>query len=567
MRSLPWLAFASLLAACSSNGSTSDAASTTTSATGAGGSIGAGGSNAGGSGTGGASAAGGANGHAGGASGHAGGSNAGGAHQGGSGGAPGTGGAGGAPIACAPQSTKCAGPTLLETCNADGKGYTTTACPALATCIAGACTCSPGEVGCDGNTVVKCGQDGQPHPDKACPAGTTCSGGYCNDARCPDELNQAGSTGLPTAGWPRYRHDNRNSGTTDAAVADDPQLKWKVFVGGTTLNASGGLASGAVVNQNDVVFIGAGEHDGKGGLFYAFDGQGKPVYTFDGPRGYGWTTPAVRKDGTAYYSTQDGSAYAVKPDGTQLWKFSFGMQNDCNPIVTKDGYVIYGSDTGQLFALQANGTLLWQTDKNLGPGEVDNALAESCDGLILSGGVHGWFGLDAATGNTVWKVPAMALMSAPTVTADGTMFGVDASGVGWAIDKNGKVLWQKTLVAQGGATGTDLLYLAGRLFGVLADGALHAFDAATGDPIWAKPVGNAQEIYRHGAPVADAHHHLFFSSNDGNLYAFDEDGNALWKKPTSGVAAAGGNGYGSLAIGQDGTLYVPGNDGTLYAFQ
>lgn len=31
--------------------------------------------------------------------------------------------------------------------------------------------------------------------------------------------------------------------------------------------------------------------------------------------------------------------------------------------------------------------------------------------------------------------------------------------------------------------------------------------------------------------------------------------------------ATSGQGYGTLAIGQDGTIYVPGNDGWLYAFQ
>jgi len=74
-------------------------------------------------------------------------------------------------------------------------------------------------------------------------------------------------------------------------------------------------------------------------------------------------------------------------------------------------------------------------------------------------------------------------------------------------------------------------------------------------------------MYRHGGPVVDGRMRLYFSSNDGSVYAFDATGNALYKLTASGIATPGGNSYGTMAIGKDGTLYVPGNDGYLYAFQ
>ncbi len=44
------------------------------------------------------------------------------------------------------------------------------------------------------------------------------------------------------------------------------------------------------------------------------------------------------------------------------------------------------------------------------------------------------------------------------------------------------------------------------------------------------------------------------------------NGQQLWKVPTSGKSFKA-TWVGTMAIGNDGTLYVPGNDGYLYALQ
>ena len=101
---------------------------------------------------------------------------------------------------------------------------------------------------------------------------------------------------LPTDGWPRFRHDNRNSGSTPVVLADNPKLKWKLFIGGATLNGQlGGLGSGPVVNQAGLVFIGGGDRS-NGGSLMSIDpngmGQGMPkvLYTFPAMRGFGSST-------------------------------------------------------------------------------------------------------------------------------------------------------------------------------------------------------------------------------------------------------------------------------------
>lgn len=437
---------------------------------------------------------------------------------------------------------------------------------ACATC--GACT--PGTRTCSGSTVQRCGSDGAYHDEVACLAGTVCSNGLCDDVRCADEMMMGGEFSLPLAGWPRFRHDNRNSGWNSVLVADQPKLAWAAGPYGTrALNAgSAGMASGPVVNQNNVVFVGAGDGDGQDGAFYALDAQGKQLWSFPGKRGYGYTTPAVRTDGTSYFSSQDGNAYAVDKSGVLAWKFPFGMQDDCSPIVTKSGNVIYGSDTHELFALDFGGKQLWQSDPNAGPGEVDAALAETCDGRVLAGGSNGWSAIDAKTGATLWRVSAgggfSALMSSPLVDAAGTMYGVDSAGTVVAIDATGHTTWSKTLT---GGAGTSMAKIGHLLLAVLGDGNLHALDAGSGAEAWSAPVGELGETYKHGGPVVDGRQRIYYASSDGNLYCFDTTGKQLWKMPVSGKATPNENTFGEMAIGSDGTLYVPGNDGLLYAFR
>ena len=86
--------------------------------------------------------------------------------------------------------------------------------------------------------------------------------------------------------------------------------------------------------------------------------------------------------------------------------------------------------------------------------------------------------------------------------------------------------------------------------------------------LWARPVGNTNigsgELV--AGPVVDGNLRLYFSSTDGYLYSFDLDGNQRFRMAASAmdlVASWAGN----ISIGNDGTLYVAGNDGFLYAYQ
>jgi|SRR5579871_395748 len=471
---------------------------------------------------------------------------------------------------CSPSDPPTCDGTSVKTCRFDGSGYDYQFC--ASGCNNGSCTCMQGDVMCQGQDVVTCGMDGMYHVTQTCANGTQCINGSCTDARCSDETMGTNPHALPTNAWPRYRHDNRNSGSTPTKVAAMPKLKWKVHVGGSNINSNGGLGSGPVVNQNNVLFQTGGDKEPMNAGLHSYDATGKQLWFFPAGTAFASSTPAVRTDGTSYFSIQvGGMLYAIDPMGKQQWQFPTGSQADSDPVVTKDGNVIYSSDDGSAYGLTANGMQLWKSDPNTGPGEVDGGIAESCDGKIYLGGRNGWFQLDPLTGKTIWSVPTTGstntILSSPYVTADGTMYGFDSGGMGYAIDAKGNVLWKKQIGPNGfqffGGSATGKI--GNTIFSILNDGSLHAVDAGNGNNLWTAPVGGAAREINSG-PISDGNNTLYVNGNDGFVYAFDINGKQVWKLPTSGVAASM-DVAGTPAIGNDGTLYVPGNDGNLYAFQ
>lgn len=465
----------------------------------------------------------------------------------------------------------CDGPTSVKTCLADGSALVTTPCGGGAPCKAGVCGCVPKSTTCKGSDVLVCGSDGEYVPGFSCPKGTVCLKGHCDDTRCPDEASGGVKQfSLPVNAWPRIRHDNRNSGWTQAIVADLPKLKWKVFVGGTDYDAQKGLASGPVVNQDNIVFVGAGELDGKNGQHYSFDAAGKKLWEYAANRKTGLSTPVVRGDGTSYVASGGMELLAIKPDGTLDWKYLTAAGTDGDPVVTREGTIVYPSEEGAVYAFEPTGKLIWKSDIATGPGHADAAMAQSCTGSLVVGGENGFVALDVKTGKPQWKLPVtgmyQAVSSTAVLSAEGTMYGVDGGGVGYAVDvATGKVLWSRAM-ASGGAS--CFARIGGTLFVVLIDGKLHAVDAGTGAELWSQPVGYSltRPVGRISGPVIDGNMRIYINSTDGFVYAFDTTGKQLFRIAASGAARAQLF-SGTIAIGYDGTLYVPGNDGYLYAFQ
>ena len=89
------------------------------------------------------------------------------------------------------------------------------------------------------------------------------------------------------------------------------------------------------------------------------------------------------------------------------------------------------------------------------------------------------------------------------------------------------------------------------------DGLVYTFTPA-GVPLWTRVTG--ARIHG-GSPVADTGTYgtVYIGSYDKNLYAYDFNGNLLWKFATTSPLGS------SPAVSADGVIYVAGGDGNVYA--
>lgn len=172
---------------------------------------------------------------------------------------------------------------------------------------------------------------------------------------------------------------------------------------------------------------------------------------------------------------------------------------------------------------------------------------------------------------TLWRfvTGGRQIITAPVVGTDGTLYAASSDGVLYAVSPRGRQLWSlRTGVTTGDvpparpavgpglrndsrATGEDTSYwnLGGGVVAVTRSGHPRWVFLATGG----------------GSPVLTRGHVLFAAGP--YLYAINADGadagHAAWR---AAIGAAGATTGGpSLAVGPDGTAYVPSSDGFLYA--
>lgn len=211
--------------------------------------------------------------------------------------------------------------------------------------------------------------------------------------------------------------------------------------------------------------------------------------------------------------------YAVRPDGSVLWRVKAHRKLYGAPAVGPDGSVYAGSQDDRLYAVTPSGQLRWSVA--LG-GDVDCAPAVDDDGTVYAGADGGRVvALDAATGNERWRASVGGhVRGSVTVTRSGLIV-VGTYGPAPAV------------VALEGATGRELWR-----FGVRGTG--------------------ATEFGVHGSPVEDAAGNLYFGAQDDMVYSLTADGRVRWRLGTGGDVDA------PIVLTGQGRLMAASDDGKLY---
>jgi hypothetical protein len=99
-----------------------------------------------------------------------------------------------------------------------------------------------------------------------------------------------------------------------------------------------------------------------GGRVFALapDGTQKWQYPAAGQPGLSslYSTPAVRSDGSLVFGTSDSAVYALRADGSLLWKAATGDWVDSSPVVTSDGVIYVGCTDKNIYAFSSTATAL-----------------------------------------------------------------------------------------------------------------------------------------------------------------------------------------------------------------
>jgi len=344
--------------------------------------------------------------------------------------------------------------------------------------------------------------------------------------------------GLTDADGYMFRHDQFHTGRSPNTGIGPGYKKW-VYTTGDAIHSS------PVIGADGTIYVGSQD-----GTFYAVNPDGTQQWAFPTALPV-VSSPALAPDGTIYIGSGNTFLYALKANGDKLWEFQAGDQINTAPVLGADGTVYVGSEDGSLYAVSADGVQEWAFDAG---GPVESSPAVGIDGVIYFGArdlQNTLYALNA-DGSQRWALSTGgAIVSAPTIGSDGTVY-VAAGATLYAVDRTGSILWSTALgdvILSSPALGTRTARSTSgndrKLYAIAPDGTI----------VWTYKTG--RELY--ASPTVGADGMIYIGSWDNKLYAITPDGQLSWLYTTGKGIVSSAN------IGTDGTIYVGSNDGNLYA--
>lgn len=261
-----------------------------------------------------------------------------------------------------------------------------------------------------------------------------------------------------------------------------------------------------------------------------------------------------------------------------LWSYRTGGAVESSPTIGADGTIYIGSHDGFLYALNRDGTLKWK--KEIAKPNYDErwkvakaimaAPAIAKDGTIYINGASSYLHAVNPDGQEKWRFPikwSNDFWNGPNIGADGTIYigtarndpkdqeGMEA-GV-YAITPEGQEKWRYP--EPSGVTIVPTIAVDGTIYAGAAEvstnkGRIIALDQ-NGKKKWQFDL----EQWLEGSASLGADGTIYTGSKEGIIYAIIPDGKEKWRFRTgSGVSA-------TPAVGENGVIYIGSWDGNFYA--
>jgi outer membrane protein assembly factor BamB len=375
--------------------------------------------------------------------------------------------------------------------------------------------------------------------------------------------------------WQKFHYDQQNTGSmVNANLSSNPGTCRWVFPPGDTDScatalstpAQGAFAASPVISGDGKrIYIGSAD-----GTLYALDAEhGMQITRFSFSIASSITSAALVAARTlegevVFVGASNGDLYGLTDSAAAqptYWPSAVGGSISGSPNIGADGTVYVASLTGvvagvcpngiERFALSTSGTLYSPTQ---GP-----------DGTLYFGGNDHLLRAVQPTGVTSWSFSAAgAISTAPAFdTETNSVYVADGSGRVFKVETNGRpdssfAFGPVGPIASSPALAGDHLYFGSD------DGNVYAIDKSSGDesPRQPFPTGGAVRSSPAVATNPGSPSMVVTGSDDGNVYFLQDNGTSV---ALMAVFSIGAPVRSSPAIGSDGTVYVGADDGRVYA--
>ncbi|MGD0947193.1 MAG: PQQ-binding-like beta-propeller repeat protein [Candidatus Binatia bacterium] len=422
-----------------------------------------------------------------------------------------------------------------------------------------------------------------------------CSGGTSTPT-CSYHDPAAAAVSSP---WPKFHHDEQNTGAVaNVQLPGTPTCRWVFPPGGAdscstalTTPAKGAFAASPVIsNDGSRIYIGSAD----GTLYALYTSDGTQLASTDfsfsiaQPGGIVSTALVAQRDEgeVVFVGGGNGSLYGLTNTGVAqatYWPDAIGGFISASPSLVGEGTVCVDSLNGTFVAVCPNGV----TRFAVSTGPSQSSPAQAPDGTLDFGADDGQLRAVGVNGIVNWSFSAAGPIRAAPVfdTATNSIYVADRAGWVFKVIAGGSLAGRPdakfVAFEQVGPISSSPALAEDHLYFGSDDGNLYAIDKCTGTPAWSPPFPTGGAIASSPAVAIIAseppqpftcsssgspavHQRIVVvGSDDGNVYFLQDNGTSVALVAVFSIGAPVGSS--SPAIGSDGAVYVGASDGRVYA--
>lgn len=288
---------------------------------------------------------------------------------------------------------------------------------------------------------------------------------------------------------------------------------------------------------------------------YALDSNGSLKWKFK-TKSNVQSSPIIREDESIIFGSRDRNLYTLNKNGELLWKFNSDGEIEATPVLDKEGNIYFGTKSNLFYALDKHGKLLWKI--NLFSPILAACAIDKASNIYVGNQVGTIFSL-SMDGKIQWQYKTKgAIQSTPAIDKHGTIYVTSKDWSLYALNAEGKL--QYSYKTAWHITATPALGFNGTLYTGSWDWNMHALSTKEGTQLWKTNIGN-YATYIASSALVDKNSITYAGSRNDYLYAFDKNGTIAWKIHLEGDVLS------APALTKNGVLLVTTDKGWLYALK